>query len=139
MTLIRSIEWLTLGPETAPEALVQSNAVARYFLGKHLLVGRVQYSCTALGNAAAAQALLKTLPVELAAIDDDRDNHASEHEHYRALFTVFACHEAVDDVLSRTPKNTYVTIASRSRGTHADRAVRPRWSNTRGARISSQP
>ena len=31
--LIRSIEWLTMVSETADEALVQSNAVARYFLG----------------------------------------------------------------------------------------------------------
>jgi nuclear pore complex protein Nup107 len=34
VALIRSIEWLTLVPETAHEALVQSNAVARYFLGE---------------------------------------------------------------------------------------------------------
>jgi nuclear pore complex protein Nup107 len=33
VNLIRSIEWLTMVPETMGEALVQSNAVARYFLG----------------------------------------------------------------------------------------------------------
>jgi len=31
--LIRSVEWLTFLPETADEALIKSNAVARYFLG----------------------------------------------------------------------------------------------------------
>lgn len=34
--LIRAIEWLTFLAETADEALVRSNAVARYFLGKSL-------------------------------------------------------------------------------------------------------
>lgn len=32
--LIRSIEWLTMVPETLAEALVRSNDVARYFLGE---------------------------------------------------------------------------------------------------------
>lgn len=32
--LIRAIEWLTFLNETADEALIKSNAVARYFLGK---------------------------------------------------------------------------------------------------------
>lgn len=31
--LIRSLEWLTLMPETADQALIKSNDVARYFLG----------------------------------------------------------------------------------------------------------
>jgi len=52
--------------------------------------------------------LLKTLPAELATSQQDNDHDATEHEHYRALFAVFACHEAVDDVLARTPKNTCV-------------------------------
>lgn len=34
--LIRSIEWLTMVPETYDEALLRSNDVARYFLGKLL-------------------------------------------------------------------------------------------------------
>lgn len=33
MHLIRAIEWLTMVPETLPEALVRSNDVMRYFLG----------------------------------------------------------------------------------------------------------
>lgn len=35
--LIRSIEWLTMMPETMDEALVKSNDVARYFLGGRVL------------------------------------------------------------------------------------------------------
>jgi len=38
--LIRSVEWLTFLPETADEALIKSNAVARYFLGKLYLCMR---------------------------------------------------------------------------------------------------
>lgn len=34
--LIRAIEWLTMVPETLPEALARSNDVARYFLGRTL-------------------------------------------------------------------------------------------------------
>lgn len=36
--LIRSVEWLTFLPETADEALIKSNAVARYFLGQFSVV-----------------------------------------------------------------------------------------------------
>jgi nuclear pore complex protein Nup107 len=32
--LIRAVEWLTFLAETADEALIKSNAVARYFLGE---------------------------------------------------------------------------------------------------------
>ena len=90
--LIRSIEWLTMVPETADEALIQSNAVARYFLAQ--------------GQAGAAQALLKTLPATIALVEDDIQGHAYEHEQFKELFAVFAAHDAVDDVLSRQPKNT---------------------------------
>jgi hypothetical protein len=30
----------------------------------------------------------------------------TEHEHFRELFAVFACHEVVQDVLGRQPKAT---------------------------------
>jgi nuclear pore complex protein Nup107 len=95
--LIRSIEWLTMMPETMEEALVKSNAIARYFL--------------ALGQAGAAQALLKTLPAGISRArgahdDDDDDDDALEHEQYQQLFGVFACHELVDEVLARAPKTT---------------------------------
>lgn len=35
--LIRSIEWLTMNAETMADALVRTNAVARYFLGMTLV------------------------------------------------------------------------------------------------------
>lgn len=63
----------------------------------------------ALGQANAAQALLKTLPPNLtSAVDDDEDNDYQllEHEDVGRLFGVFACHELVDEVLGRAPKAT---------------------------------
>jgi nuclear pore complex protein Nup107 len=53
--------------------------------------------------------LLKTLPPNLtSAVDDDEDNEYQllEHEDVGRLFGVFACHELVDEVLSRAPKAT---------------------------------
>ncbi|WVR07722.1 hypothetical protein IAU60_004764 [Kwoniella sp. DSM 27419] len=94
--LIRSIEWLTMMPETIGEALIKANDVARYFL--------------ALGQANAAQSLLLTLPsalVEtLSALDDDPEHHALEHLSFTRLFAVFASHMAVIDLQARTPKDT---------------------------------
>ncbi|EIW72067.1 hypothetical protein TREMEDRAFT_66694 [Tremella mesenterica DSM 1558] len=103
--LIRSIEWLTMVPETFTDALVKSNDLARYFL--------------ALGQANAAQALLKTLPSDLtdeqmSGADDDENYHQIEHEQFRQLFVVFACHELVGEVLSRAPKNTATKIEQHS-------------------------
>lgn len=34
--LIRTIEWLAFAPETNEDALAESNAVARYFLGQYM-------------------------------------------------------------------------------------------------------
>ena len=95
--LIRSIEWLTFLPETADEALVKSNAVARYFL--------------ALGQAAAAQNLFKTLPNNIHHVFEEGEADREEYEDYQLLFGVFACHDLVDDVLGRRPKDTYVDNA----------------------------
>ncbi len=65
---------------------------------------------TALGQAGAAQSLLKTLPAGIASMDDDIEgdvaHHALEHEQFHQLFSVFACHELVEEVLSRMPKTT---------------------------------
>lgn len=95
--LIRSVEWLTFLPETADEALVKSNAVARYFL--------------ALGQAAAAQNLFKTLPNNIHHVFEEGEADREEYEDYHLLFGVFACHDLVDDVLSRRPKDTYANLA----------------------------
>ncbi|KAL7418442.1 Nucleoporin nup84 [Cryptotrichosporon argae] len=97
--LIRSIEWLTFVPETADEALVKSNDVARYFL--------------ALGQAGAVLALLKTLPDFPPPDDDDDADRAlnyEEHVHIVKLFSVFAAHDGVDDVLARAPKATATKV-----------------------------
>jgi nuclear pore complex protein Nup107 len=92
--LIRSLEWLTVVRETYDEALVRSNDVARYFL--------------ALGKANAALALLKSLPEITADASEDDDNQLLEHDQYRRLFTVFAAHDEIDNVLARAPKPTAV-------------------------------
>ncbi|RSH80942.1 Nucleoporin nup84 [Apiotrichum porosum] len=95
--LIRSIEWLTMVPETYDEALLRSNDVARYFL--------------ALGQATAAEALLRTLPAEITTdAGDDDDSQLLEHDSYRRLLGVFACHEAVDEILSQKPKATATKV-----------------------------
>ncbi|KAK4685830.1 hypothetical protein P7C73_g4306, partial [Tremellales sp. Uapishka_1] len=97
--LIRSIEWLTMIPETIGEALRKSNDVARYFL--------------ALGQASAAQALLKTLPSDLEVFQDEEeedDFDLLEHEQFRHLFKVFACHELVLEVQGKVPKQTATKV-----------------------------
>lgn len=115
--LIRSIEWLTMNPETMPDALVCANAVARYFLGMPnfllLTSSGVDGLLAALGQAGAAQNLLKTVPHNLAlasrsniADEPDRNGSALEHEQFKQLFAVFTCHELVDEVLTRVPKAT---------------------------------
>ncbi|KAL1412723.1 Nucleoporin nup84 [Vanrija albida] len=97
--LIRSIEWLTMVPETLAEALLRSNDVARYFL--------------ALGQANAAQALLKTLP-DFSALDADadadHDGQLVEHTDYRKLLATFAVHDLIEEVQSRTPKATATKV-----------------------------
>jgi hypothetical protein len=99
-------------PETAEEALVQSNAVGRYFLGKlspPLRPDRADKIVrSALGQASAAQSLLRTLPKGIAGQGDENKggHHGTEHECFVQLFAVFACYELVEEVLSRTPKAT---------------------------------
>jgi hypothetical protein len=56
----------------------------------------------ALGQAGAAQALLKTLPPSLVAEDD----HIDEHDSFAALFAVFRNYEIVEDILANAPKST---------------------------------
>ncbi|WWD19594.1 hypothetical protein CI109_104056 [Kwoniella shandongensis] len=96
--LIRTIEWLTMMDETMGEALIKSNDVARYFL--------------ALGQANAAQSLLKTLPPSLLTLatsstaDEDPEDHLLEHASFHRLFSVFASHDVVDDIVARQPKVT---------------------------------
>ncbi|OCF38190.1 nuclear pore complex protein Nup107 [Kwoniella heveanensis BCC8398] len=99
--LIRSIEWLTMTPETLDEALIKANDVARYFL--------------ALGQANAAQSLLRTLPNKLLdllstssdfAEPNDPDHHILEYQSYTRLFAVFESHNAVADQQLKKPKNT---------------------------------
>ena len=38
--------------------------------------------------------------------EDDESLDALEHEQYQQLFGVYACHELVEEVLSRSPKTT---------------------------------
>jgi hypothetical protein len=98
------------------EALIQSNAVARYFLGTSpssmTRAERSNRFSVALGNASAAQALLRTLPNGISEIidDDDTGYHATEHQGFVQLYGVFACYELVEEVLARSPKTTYVTL-----------------------------
>jgi len=105
--LIRSVEWLTFLPETADEALIKSNAVARYFLGEFRVVNQATGTdITALGQAAAAQNLFKTLPNNIHHVFEEGEADREEYEDYQLLFGVFACHDLVDDVLGRRPKDT---------------------------------
>ncbi|WVR00241.1 hypothetical protein IAU59_007383 [Kwoniella sp. CBS 9459] len=102
--LIRSIEWLTMMPETLDEALIKANDVARYFL--------------ALGQANAAQSLLRTLPTKLLDLiasssnssdsteTEDPEKHILEYQSYTRLFAVFESHDAVADQQLKRPKNT---------------------------------
>jgi nuclear pore complex protein Nup107 len=105
--LIRSIEWLTFLPETADEALIKSNAVARYFLGGLSVTNPADGTdIIALGQAAAAQNLFKTLPNNIHHVFEEGEADREEYEDYQLLFGVFACHDLVDDVLGRRPKAT---------------------------------
>lgn len=110
--LIRAIEWLTFLSETADEALIKSNAVARYFLCGHISVRRarvdVALMISALGQAGAAQALFRSLPANFHHVFAPGESEREEYEDYQLLFGVFACHDLVDEVLSRRPKDTYV-------------------------------
>jgi hypothetical protein len=67
---------------------------------------RLTTNSLALGQASAAQQLLSTLPSGIAMDENDELYHAAEHESFRRLFAVFACHEAVEEVQSRAPKST---------------------------------
>ncbi|WWC91661.1 uncharacterized protein L201_006607 [Kwoniella dendrophila CBS 6074] len=97
--LIRSIEWLTMIPETLGDALVKANDVARYFL--------------ALGKANAAQSLLRTLPSSLLDLLsetpnlEDDEHQLLEYQSYIKLFQIFQSYELlVDYELSKKPKET---------------------------------
>jgi nuclear pore complex protein Nup107 len=102
---------LTFVPETADEALIKSNAVARYFLGQfnHLTLA-LRIDITALGQAAAAQNLFKTLPSNIHHVFEEGEADREEYADYQLLFGVFTCHDLVDDVLARRPKDTYVAV-----------------------------
>jgi nuclear pore complex protein Nup107 len=98
---------LTFVSETADEALIKSNAVARYFLGQFSHAsGALRTDGAALGQAAAAQNLFKTLPSNIHHVFDEGEADREEYEDYQLLFGVFACHDLVDDVLGRRPKDT---------------------------------
>ena len=38
--------------------------------------------------------------------DEELESQVMEHAQYQQLFAVYSCHHLVDEVLSRTPKNT---------------------------------
>ena len=114
--LIRSIEWLNMMPETMHDALVKSNDVARYFLCESDLTHIIHVipACSdkveAMGQASAAQSMLRTLPPGIAARNEDAYDHELQHElehqQFQKLFGVFACYDIVEEVLSRIPKET---------------------------------
>ncbi|CAK9782366.1 hypothetical protein CC85DRAFT_282412 [Cutaneotrichosporon oleaginosum] len=87
--LIRALEWLTIIPETLPEALARANEVARYFL--------------ATGQAHAAGALLHSLPDEVGV---GEPNDEMEFADYARLFAVFDAHDAAHEVAAQKPKET---------------------------------
>lgn len=66
----------------------------------------------ALGQAHAAQALLQSLPVDVADVDLEADDAelVAEHIDYQKLFGIFAAFEAVDEVAGSAPKHTCVHI-----------------------------
>lgn len=63
-------------------------------------------TCAAFGQAGAAQALFRTLPNNVQHVFEEGDSEREEYEDYHLLFGVFACHDLVDEVLSRRPKDT---------------------------------
>lgn len=91
-SLIRALEWLTMVPETLPEALGRANDVARYFL--------------ALGQANAAGALLHSLPHEVGESEGDDDDLSVEFADYHKLFAVFKAHDDADTIAMGQPKET---------------------------------
>ncbi|BEI86919.1 hypothetical protein CcaverHIS002_0702650 [Cutaneotrichosporon cavernicola] len=87
--LIRALEWLTIVPETLPEALARADEVARYFL--------------ATGQSNATGALLRSLPDDIGtgAADDE-----AEFADYVRLYEVFAAHDLAEEIASAPPKET---------------------------------
>ena len=63
-------------------------------------------SYVALGQAGAAQSLYRTLPNNIHHVFEEGDSERDEYEDYQLLFGVFACHDLVDEILSRRPKET---------------------------------
>lgn len=61
---------------------------------------------SALGQAGAAQGLFRTLPNNIQHVVEEGDSEREEYDDYQLLFGVFACHDLVDEVLSRRPKDT---------------------------------
>lgn len=69
-------------------------------------VSRSESHEVALGQAGAAQALFRTLPSNVQHVVDEGESEREEYDDYQLLFGVFACHDLVDEVLSRRPKDT---------------------------------
>ncbi|WVQ67012.1 uncharacterized protein L199_005204 [Kwoniella botswanensis] len=125
--LIRSIEWLTMMPETLGEALIKSNDVARYFL--------------ALGKANAAQSLIRTLPSSLleilsnSSMAEDEENHLIEHQEYLKLFSIFSSYEVLADLESdpnRRPKETSTKLEKHNYNKSLLGAIDRVWERTIG-------
>nr|XP_019044194.1 nuclear pore complex protein Nup107 [Kwoniella bestiolae CBS 10118]OCF23124.1 nuclear pore complex protein Nup107 [Kwoniella bestiolae CBS 10118] len=125
--LIRSIEWLTMMPETLGEALMKSNDVSRYFL--------------ALGKPNAAQSLLRTLPPSLVEIlsttslREDEENHLIEHQEYIKLFSIFSSYEVLADLESdptKRPKETSTKLEKYNYNKAVLGAVERVWERTIG-------
>ncbi|OWT37305.1 nuclear pore complex protein Nup107 [Cryptococcus neoformans Bt1] len=92
VVLIRSIEWLTILPETADDALVRSCQLVRYFLSK--------------GQANAAQSLLLSLPSLPTSSSSTNQSHLLELASYSRLFSLFSSHTYFADTLFRQPSPT---------------------------------
>ncbi|WRT70272.1 uncharacterized protein IL334_007267 [Kwoniella shivajii] len=119
--LIRSIEWLTMMPETLGEALIKANDVARYFL--------------ALGKANAAQSLLRTLPPSLlellSSTTEDPECHVLEHQSYLRLFGIFATYDLVSDMENRRPKDTATKLEKHNYQKSLLGAIERVWEKTK--------
>ncbi|WWC64631.1 uncharacterized protein I303_107242 [Kwoniella dejecticola CBS 10117] len=125
--LIRSIEWLTMMPETLGEALIKANDVARYFL--------------ALGQANAAQSLIQSLPSSLVdllkTLEEDPENNVVEYRAYLNLFGIFRSYEAVSDLEMRKPKDTSTKLEKHNYNKAVLAAVENVWSKTIGLLVPS--
>ncbi|KAE8539556.1 hypothetical protein D1P53_004658 [Cryptococcus gattii VGV] len=116
--LIRSIEWLTILPETAEDALVRSCQLVRYFLSK--------------GQANAAQSLLLSLPSLLTSSSSINQSHLLELASYNRLFSLFSSNTYFTDTLFRQPSPTASKLEVHAWKKDLETGVEDIWKGTVG-------